>query len=68
VLPDSGSPYEGTEGGSVVDAAEFLLSNFTEMNKLWVRMRHQVRSAGAALCMRRTRAPGGTPGVEDSQG
>lgn len=33
--------YEG-EGGSVEDAVEFILQNFTEMNKLWVRMQHQV--------------------------
>ncbi|CAM6058139.1 unnamed protein product [Sphagnum tenellum] len=39
-LPDIGSPYEG-EGGSVMDAVEFVLQNFTEMNKLWVRMQHQ---------------------------
>jgi hypothetical protein len=32
------------EGGNVVDALEFLLVNFTEMNKLWVRMAHQVRA------------------------
>ena len=30
------------EGGTVEDAVEFLLQNFTEMNKLWVRMQHQV--------------------------
>jgi hypothetical protein len=42
-LPDVGSPYEG-EGGSVMDAVEFVLQNFTEMNKLWVRMQHQVES------------------------
>jgi len=39
-LPDLGSMYEG-EGGSVEDAVEFILQNFTEMNKLWVRMQHQ---------------------------
>ena len=39
-LPDTGSEYEG-EGGSVSDAVSFLLSNFGEMNKLWVRMQHQ---------------------------
>ncbi|KAG0562429.1 hypothetical protein KC19_9G145400 [Ceratodon purpureus] len=39
-LPDAGSPFEG-EGGSVMDAVEFVLQNFTEMNKLWVRMQHQ---------------------------
>jgi hypothetical protein len=32
------------EGGSVMDAVEFVLQNFTEMNKLWVRMQHQVES------------------------
>jgi len=25
-----------------MDAVEFVLQNFTEMNKLWVRMQHQV--------------------------
>ncbi|CAM6109113.1 unnamed protein product [Calypogeia fissa] len=39
-LPDTGSEYEG-EGGDVMDAVEFVLQNFTEMNKLWVRMQHQ---------------------------
>lgn len=39
-LPDLGSEYEGT-GGSVKDAIEFVLQNFGEMNKLWVRMQHQ---------------------------
>ena len=41
LLPDTGSEYEG-EGGNVHDALDFLLQNFTEMNKLWVRMQHQV--------------------------
>lgn len=40
LLPDAGSEYEG-EGGSTTDALDFLLLNFTEMNKLWVRMQHQ---------------------------
>lgn len=39
-LPDEGSEYEGV-GGSIDDAVSFLLSNFAEMNKLWVRMQHQ---------------------------
>ena len=39
LLPDTGSEYEG-EGGNVHDAVEFVLQNFTEMNKLWVRMQH----------------------------
>ncbi len=39
-LPDVGSEYEGN-GGNVKDAIEFILQNFAEMNKLWVRMQHQ---------------------------
>ncbi|XP_021902475.1 vacuolar protein sorting-associated protein 35B-like isoform X2 [Carica papaya] len=39
-LPDIGSEYEGGDD-TVMDAVEFVLQNFTEMNKLWVRMQHQ---------------------------
>ncbi|GMN35830.1 hypothetical protein TIFTF001_005562 [Ficus carica] len=39
-LPDIGSEYEGG-GETVMDAVDFVLQNFTEMNKLWVRMQHQ---------------------------
>lgn len=39
-LPDAGSEYEGA-GGTVKDSIYFTLQNFTEMNKLWVRMQHQ---------------------------
>ncbi|CAH9120559.1 unnamed protein product [Cuscuta epithymum] len=39
-LLDIGSEYEG-EGDTVMDAVDFVLQNFTEMNKLWVRMQHQ---------------------------
>jgi len=39
-LPDTGSEFEG-EGGGVKDSVHFILQNFTEMNKLWVRMQHQ---------------------------
>ncbi|XP_019175131.1 PREDICTED: vacuolar protein sorting-associated protein 35B-like [Ipomoea nil] len=39
-LPDIGSEYEG-EADTVMDAVDFVLQNFTEMNKLWVRMQHQ---------------------------
>ncbi|XP_057531758.1 vacuolar protein sorting-associated protein 35B isoform X1 [Amaranthus tricolor] len=39
-LPDIGSQSEGL-GDSVMDAVEFVLQNFTEMNKLWVRLQHQ---------------------------
>ena len=40
LLPDTGSEY-AKDGGNINDAIEFLLINFTEMNKLWVRMQHQ---------------------------
>lgn len=40
LLPDAGSEFEG-HGGNINDAMDFLLVNFTEMNKLWVRMQHQ---------------------------
>ncbi|XP_047972631.1 vacuolar protein sorting-associated protein 35A-like [Salvia hispanica] len=39
-LPDIGSEYEG-DADTLMDAVEFVLQNFTEMNKLWVRMQHQ---------------------------
>ncbi|KAK7853524.1 vacuolar protein sorting-associated protein 35b [Quercus suber] len=39
-LPDVGSEYEG-DADSVMDSVEFVLQNFTEMNKLWVRLQHQ---------------------------
>ncbi|XVF35937.1 hypothetical protein REPUB_Repub19eG0014900 [Reevesia pubescens] len=39
-LPDIGSEYEG-DADTVMDAVEFVVENFTEMNKLWVRMQHQ---------------------------
>lgn len=39
-LPDYGNEYEGV-GGSIRDSIEFILQNFGEMNKLWVRMQHQ---------------------------
>ena len=35
-LPDAGSEYEGA-GGDVSDSVSFILSNFNEMNKLWVQ-------------------------------
>ncbi|CAJ2675777.1 vacuolar sorting-associated protein 35B-like protein [Trifolium pratense] len=40
-LPDIGSEYEDGDYGSVKDAVEFVLENFSEMNKLWVRLQHQ---------------------------
>ncbi|CAI0435598.1 unnamed protein product [Linum tenue] len=42
-LPDIGADYErDREGSTVMDAIEFVLQNFVEMNKLWVRLHHQV--------------------------
>ncbi len=38
-LPDKGSEFEG-EGGDVNDAIDFILSNMSEMNRLWVRLQH----------------------------
>ncbi|PWZ57139.1 Vacuolar protein sorting-associated protein 35B [Zea mays] len=38
-LPDIGSEYEG-DAETINDAVEFVLQNFIEMNKLWVRMQH----------------------------
>mmetsp|Transcript_12426 Transcript_12426/g.30989 ORF Transcript_12426/g.30989 Transcript_12426/m.30989 type:complete len:821 (-) Transcript_12426:82-2544(-) len=40
-LPDTNSDYEGEEGGDISDAFEFLMTNFTESNRLWVRLQHQ---------------------------
>ncbi|XAR61637.1 hypothetical protein NMG60_11016112 [Bertholletia excelsa] len=39
-LPDIVSEYEG-DTDTIMDAVEFVLQNFMEMNKLWVRMQHQ---------------------------
>ncbi len=39
-LPDVGSPYEGI-GGSIQDCCSFLLQNFIETNRLWVRLQTQ---------------------------
>eukprot|EP00958_Prasinococcus_capsulatus_P018769 scaffold2229_cov413-Prasinococcus_capsulatus_cf.AAC.14 len=47
LLPDVGSEYEGA-GGTVEDAIDFVLQNFTEMNKLWVRMQQQGRATERA--------------------
>jgi len=32
---------EGQDPGNIEDSIEFVLLNFGEMNKLWVRMQHQ---------------------------
>jgi len=39
-LPDVGTEYE-TQGGTVQDAYDFVLQNFCEANRLWVRMQNQ---------------------------
>lgn len=39
-LPDVDNEYEG-DGGSVQHSVDFVLQNFSEMNKLWVRMQYQ---------------------------
>ncbi|KAI8433068.1 hypothetical protein MSG28_013926 [Choristoneura fumiferana] len=43
VLPDALTP-ETDDCGTVRDAIDFILMNFAEMNKLWVRMQHQGHS------------------------
>jgi vacuolar protein sorting-associated protein 35 len=40
VLPDVIEAFDESEG-NVIDAIDFVLVNFAEMNKLWVRMQHQ---------------------------
>ncbi|KAI4829731.1 hypothetical protein KUCAC02_001404 [Chaenocephalus aceratus] len=46
ILPDDGEQPEGTEEmtGDINDSIDFVLLNFAEMNKLWVRMQHQGHS------------------------
>eukprot|EP00116_Pleurobrachia_bachei_P001427 sb/3461689/ len=39
VLPDDDT--QSTDGGTIDDSINFILLNFCEMNKLWVRMQHQ---------------------------
>ena len=39
-LPDTGSPFE-RDGGDVSHAVDFILRNFGETNRLWVRMQNQ---------------------------
>lgn len=57
LLPDTapdaeaGSSTEDAAGGDTGDALEFLLQNFTEMNKLWVRMQHQASAKRSSRAM-----------------
>lgn len=44
MLPDTPEIDEDTPEGNVRDSIEFVLMNFAEMNKLWVRMQHQGHS------------------------
>lgn len=40
ILPDALASTEDSDG-TVFDSIDFVLMNFAEMNKLWVRMQHQ---------------------------
>ncbi|XP_064107288.1 vacuolar protein sorting-associated protein 35-like isoform X2 [Macrobrachium nipponense] len=48
ILPDIEDPSGGNSddcpSGSISDSIDFILMNFAEMNKLWVRMQHQGHS------------------------
>lgn len=44
VLPDANEAGENAGAGNVRDSIDFVLMNFAEMNKLWVRMQHQGHS------------------------
>ncbi|XP_054738022.1 vacuolar protein sorting-associated protein 35 isoform X1 [Anastrepha obliqua] len=44
ILPDV-LVAENEHEGNVLDAIDFVLTNFAEMNKLWVRMQHQGHSS-----------------------
>ncbi len=39
LLPDKGSEYE-SEGCDANDAVNFILKNFGEMNRLWIRLQY----------------------------
>ncbi|KZV16548.1 vacuolar protein sorting-associated protein 35B-like [Dorcoceras hygrometricum] len=41
LVQHAGNILPRLEGDTVMDAVEFVLQNFVEMNKLWVRMQHQ---------------------------
>lgn len=44
MLPDVPESVEHSGSGNVRDSIDFVLMNFAEMNKLWVRMQHQGHS------------------------
>ena len=56
LLPDVGNEFSG-EGGTVFDSIDFTLQNFTQMNKLWVRMQsiRQRRRRGKPLSEKQKR-------------
>jgi vacuolar protein sorting-associated protein 35 len=39
-LPDKNSEGTEQEGGDITDAIDFVLRNFNEMNRLWVRLQY----------------------------
>ncbi|CAG9802427.1 unnamed protein product [Chironomus riparius] len=52
ILPDtlpSSDSDDDDEWGNVNDSVDFILNNFTEMNKLWVRMQHAGHSSERSL-------------------
>eukprot|EP00644_Phytophthora_capsici_P012226 jgi/Phyca11/529094/estExt2_fgenesh1_pm.C_PHYCAscaffold_380037 len=51
-LPDTGSVYEQSGGGTVSDAINFLLQNLRETNQLWVRLQHQKIGTSRPLAVR----------------
>ncbi|KAG7375927.1 Vacuolar protein sorting-associated protein 35 [Phytophthora pseudosyringae] len=51
-LPDTGSVYEQSGGGSVSDAIDFLLQNLRETNRLWIRLQHQKIGESRPLAVR----------------
>uniref|UniRef100_A0A8C5QYK4 Vacuolar protein sorting-associated protein 35 n=1 Tax=Leptobrachium leishanense TaxID=445787 RepID=A0A8C5QYK4_9ANUR len=44
ILPDDGEEAQEEITGEISDSMDFVLLNFAEMNKLWVRMQHQGHS------------------------
>ncbi|KAL7978919.1 hypothetical protein Chor_013408 [Crotalus horridus] len=44
ILPDDGEQTDEEITGDISDSMDFVLLNFAEMNKLWVRMQHQGHS------------------------
>uniref|UniRef100_A0A8C6TDM5 VPS35 retromer complex component n=1 Tax=Neogobius melanostomus TaxID=47308 RepID=A0A8C6TDM5_9GOBI len=44
ILPDDGEQGSEEMTGDIADSVDFILLNFAEMNKLWVRMQHQGHS------------------------